>query len=173
MPDANLTEKRLGWVGNRRMGYALVSRLLEAGCDVAVYNRTRAKAEPLAELGATIVDTPAELADRDIVFTIVAGPKDFKEVVVGENGLLSGDSAPSIIVDSTTVSPTASLEVRALAEERGVQLLAAPVSGNPKVVAAGKLTIVVSGPQAAYTEVAPFLNQLCAGVTYVGEGERA
>jgi 3-hydroxyisobutyrate dehydrogenase-like beta-hydroxyacid dehydrogenase len=173
MSDANLTEKRLGWVGTGRMGYALASRLLEAGCDVAVYNRTRSKAEPLAELGATVVDTPAELADRDIVFTMVAGPKDFKEVVVGENGLLSGDAAPAIIVDSTTVSPTASLEVRAQAEERGVSLLAAPVSGNPKVVAAGKLTIVVSGPEAAYGEVQPFLAQLCAGVTYVGEGERA
>src|SRR4051794_6979887 len=173
MPDANLTEKRLGWVGTGRMGYALVSRLLEAGCDVAVYNRTRSKAEPLAELGATIVDTPADLADRDIVFTIVHGPKDFKEVVVGENGLLSGDAAPGIIVDSTTVSPSASLEVRAQAEERGVALLAAPVSGNPKVVAAGKLTIVVSGPDAAYRQVQPFLEQLCAGVTYVGEGERA
>src|SRR4051812_10331730 len=90
MPDVNLTEKRLGWVGTGRMGYALVSRLLEAGCDVAVYNRTRAKAEPLAELGATIVDTPADLANRDIVFTMVAGPKDFKEVVAGDNGLLSG-----------------------------------------------------------------------------------
>ncbi|MEA2445260.1 MAG: hypothetical protein QOJ12_2552, partial [Thermoleophilales bacterium] len=173
MPEANLTSKRLGWVGTGRMGYALVSRLLEAGCDVAVYNRTRAKAEPLAELGATIVDTPAELADRDIVFTMVAGPKDFKEVVVGENGLLSGDAAPPIIVDSTTVSPAASLEVRAQAEERGVSLLAAPVSGNPKVVAAGKLTIVVSGPEDAYGEVQPFLDLLCAGVTYVGEGERA
>jgi 3-hydroxyisobutyrate dehydrogenase-like beta-hydroxyacid dehydrogenase len=155
------------------MGYALVSRLLEAGCDVAVYNRTRAKAEPLAALGATIVDTPAELADRDIVFTIVAGSKDFKEVVVGEHGLLSGDGAPPIIVDSTTVSPSASLEVRAQTEERGVSLLAAPVSGNPKVVAAGRLTIVVSGPEGAYQEVEPFLSLLSNGVTYVGDGERA
>ena len=65
---------RLGWVGTGRMGYALASRLLEAGHDVAVYNRTRAKAEPLAELGASVVDTPAELGDRDIVFTMVAGP---------------------------------------------------------------------------------------------------
>ncbi len=77
---------RLGWAGTGRMGYALASRLLTAGYDVAVYNRTRAKAEPLAELGATIVDTPAELADRDIVFTMVAGPSDFKEVVLGAHG---------------------------------------------------------------------------------------
>ena len=73
--------------------------LAAAGHDVAVYNRTRAKAEPLAELGATIVDTPAELGDRDIVFTMVAGPDDFKEVVLGEQGILSGATKPRLIVD--------------------------------------------------------------------------
>ena len=77
----DLSSKTLGWVGTGRMGYALATRLLEAGCDLAVYNRTRAKAEPLAELGATVVDSPADLAGRDIVFTMVAGPADFKEVV--------------------------------------------------------------------------------------------
>src|SRR3954465_13746853 len=172
MPDANLTDKRLGWVGTGRMGYALAARLLRAGCDVAVYNRTRAKAEPLAELGATIVDTPAELADRDIVFTMVAGPDDFKEVLTGNNGLLSrGDVRPRIVVDSTTVSPGASEEVRMEAEARGIELLAAPVSGNPKVVASGRLTFAVSGSEAAYQEALPYLELLGAGATYVGEGD--
>src|SRR5215210_9018036 len=98
MGDPHLKDKRLGWVGTGRMGYALAGRLLEAGCDVAVYNRTRAKAEPLGELGATVVDSPVELADRDIVFTMVAGPEDFKAVVLGENGLLSRpDTAPPVI----------------------------------------------------------------------------
>jgi 3-hydroxyisobutyrate dehydrogenase-like beta-hydroxyacid dehydrogenase len=101
MPDIDIREKRIGWVGTGRMGYALASRLLEAGCDVAVYNRTRSKAEPLAELGATVVDTPAELAGRDIVITMVAGSDDFKEVVLGETGLLSRpDIVPAIVVDS-------------------------------------------------------------------------
>ena len=108
--------ERLGWIGTGRMGYSLVSRLLEAGCDVAVYNRTRAKAEPLAELGARIVDTPRELATCGIVFTMVAGPDDFKEVVLGPDGLLSDPgSQPRIVVDSTTISPQASAEVRAQA----------------------------------------------------------
>jgi 3-hydroxyisobutyrate dehydrogenase-like beta-hydroxyacid dehydrogenase len=155
------------------MGYELVSRLLRAGHDVAVYNRTRAKAEPLAELGATIVDTPAELADRDIVFTMVAGPKDFTEVVAGPQGILSAKHRPRLIVDSTTVSPTAGEEVRAAAAELGVAVLAAPVSGNPKVVKAGRLTVCVSGPAAAWEEARPYLELLAHGVTYVGEGERA
>jgi 3-hydroxyisobutyrate dehydrogenase len=164
---------RLGWAGTGRMGYELVSRLLEAGHDVAVYNRTRAKAEPLAELGATIVDTPAELGDRDIVFTMVAGPEDFKEVVLGPAGVLSGERRPALIVDSTTVSPAAGEEVRAAADELGVALLAAPVSGNPKVVKAGRLTICVSGPEAAWVEARPYLELLARAVTYVGDGERA
>ena len=174
MRDVALKEKRLGWIGTGRMGYALAKRLLEAGCDVAVHNRTRAKAEPLAEHGAAIVDAPADLADRDIVFTMVAGPADFEQVVLGSSGLLSGDGAtPAVIVDSSTVSPDVSAHVRAAAEARGTGLLAAPVSGNPKVVQAGKLTIVVSGPAEAYGLAQPYIELLCAGVTYVGDGERA
>jgi 3-hydroxyisobutyrate dehydrogenase len=174
MPDVNLKDRRLGWVGTGRMGYALASRLLEAGCDVAVYNRTRSKAEPLAELGAAIVDSPAELADRNIVFTMVAGPEDFKEVVLGQSGLLSGDgSGPAVVVDSSTVSPDASAEVREQAAARGTALVAAPVSGNPRVVEAGLLTFVASGPDEAFREALPYIELLGAGVTYVGEGERA
>jgi 3-hydroxyisobutyrate dehydrogenase len=93
--------------------------------------------------------------------------------VLGPNGLLSRDSAPGIIVDSTTVSPKASEEVRAAAAERGTDLLAAPVSGNPKVVASGNLTIVVSGPSGAFDTASAYLDLLGKGVTYVGEGERA
>jgi 3-hydroxyisobutyrate dehydrogenase len=162
--------RRVGWVGAGRMGQALAARLLAAGHDVAVYNRTRAKAESLVEAGATVVDSPAELADRDIVFTIVAGPDDFQQVV-GE--LLSGEAVPSVIVDMTTVSPESSAAVRIEAERRGSALLAAPVSGNPNVVKAGRVTFVVSGPRAAYDEVEPLMALLGAGVTYVGEGELA
>src|SRR3954470_3936128 len=174
MEHGNSTEHRLGWVGTGRMGYARVARLLEAGCDVAVYNRTRSKAEPLAGLGAKIVDSPADLADRDIVFTMVAGPDDFKEVILGEQGLLSRpDSPPRLLVDSTPVSPEASEHVREQAAARGTDLLAAPVSGNPRVVESGRLTFAVSGPEAAYAEVRPYLELLGTGTTYVGEGERA
>ena len=173
MPDF-AKDKTLGWVGTGRMGYALATRLLDAGCDLAVYNRTKAKAEPLAELGATVVDTPADLAGRDIVFTMVAAPADFKEVVIGEAGLLSRpDVAPSVIVDSSTVSPDASAEVRERTEARDVALLAAPVSGNPSVVDAGKLTLVVSGPTEAWEAARPYLELLGAGATYVGEGDVA
>lgn len=156
------------------MGYALAERLLAAGCDVAVYNRTRAKAEPLAALGAKIVDAPIELADRDIVFTMVAGPDDVLEVTTGAEGVLSSDSAaPSIIVDSTTIDPGASTELRRRANGRGVAVLAAPVSGNPKVVESGKLTSVVSGPREAFDEALPYLELYGRRVTYVGAEDEA
>jgi 3-hydroxyisobutyrate dehydrogenase len=165
---------RLGWIGTGRMGQVLATRLLEAGHDVGVYNRTRAKAEPLAELGASVVETPAELADRDLVFTMVGGDGDFEEVILGEGGLLSRpDLTPRLLVDLTTISPAASAGVRLEAQKRGTAMLAAPVSGNPKVAAAGRLTIVVSGPPAAWEEARPYLELLCAAVTYVGEGDRA
>ncbi|MDH3540368.1 MAG: NAD(P)-dependent oxidoreductase [Acidimicrobiia bacterium] len=165
---------RLGWVGTGRMGYQLVERLLAAGCDVSVYNRTRAKAEPLADSGATIVDSPAELADRDVVFTMVAASADFVEVVTGPEGILSRPgTAPDIIVDSSTVSTTAGEQVREAAAAVGTKLVAAPVSGNPSVVRSGRLTSVASGPREAFDLVKPYLDLYGAGVTYVGEGEVA
>ena len=173
MASTNGPKTRFGWAGTGRMGYELVSRLLASGQDVAIYNRTRAKAEPLAELGATLVDTPAELGDREIVFTMVGGDEDLREVLLGPLGVLSGERRPHLIVDSTTVSPAAGAHTRAAAQELGVAVLAAPVSGNPKVVKAGRLTMCVSGPADAWEEARPHLELLARTVTYVGEGERA
>jgi 3-hydroxyisobutyrate dehydrogenase-like beta-hydroxyacid dehydrogenase len=165
---------RVGWIGTGRMGFALAGRLLDAGHDVAVYNRTRSKAEPLSDRGAKVVDSPVDLADRDVVFIMVSAPEDLAQVTTGDGGLLTHDElAPSVVVDSSTVSTSASAVARRQAEERGAQFLAAPVSGNPKVVRAGKLTLAVSGPRQAYDQVEPLLRVLGRGVTYVGEGETA
>jgi 3-hydroxyisobutyrate dehydrogenase len=165
---------KLGWIGTGRMGFRLAERLLEAGCDLAVYNRTRTKAEPLAERGGKLVVSPGDLADRDIVFTMVAGDEDFRAVTIGPDGVLAQPgAAPQILVDSTTLSAGVSAEVRAAGEQAGTDLLAAPVSGNPNVVRAGKLTIVCSGPERAYGTVRPYLDLLGAGTTYVGEGDAA
>lgn len=164
---------RVGWIGAGRMGYALIERLLAAGFDVSVYNRTRAKSEPLAEKGAKIVDTAAELADRDVVFIMVSASKDLETVTIGEDGLLTAGTSPSIVIDSSTVSAAVSEKIRGLAAERGTTLLAAPVSGNPKVVRSGKLTLAVSGPREAYDRTEHLLEALGQGVTYVGDGEVA
>jgi 3-hydroxyisobutyrate dehydrogenase-like beta-hydroxyacid dehydrogenase len=155
------------------MGFQIATRLLDAGVDLWVYNRTRSKAEPLAELGATVVDTPAELGGRDIVFTMVGGPSDVLDVTVGPQGVLSGDDRPSIVVDATTIDPNTSQALTEQAAVLGTQVLAAPVSGNPKVVKSGKLTVVASGPADAYATVEPYLNVFGRKVTYVGDGDQA
>ena len=163
----------VGWIGTGRMGYQLALRLLKSGYDVAAWNRTRAKAEPLAEHGAKVVDSPADLASRDIVFIMVSADQDLEAVICGPGGLLSGAGAPKIVVDSSTVSAEASARIRAVIEDRGAQFIAAPVSGNPKVITAGKLTVAASGPKDAFDAVAPLLGTWGSGVTYVGEGEVA
>lgn len=169
-----MAEPRIGWVGAGRMGYAIAERLLKSGVKLSIYNRTRSKAEPLAALGATVVGELAELAPCDIVFVIVADSDDLIEVVSGPKGLLSRpDRTPRIVVDSSTVSESASAEVRALLGRRGAAFLAAPVSGNPKVVRSGKLSVVVSGPKTAFDAAEPYLRRFGRGVSYVGEGERA
>jgi 3-hydroxyisobutyrate dehydrogenase len=169
-----MAEQHIGWVGAGRMGFALAERLLKAGVKLSIYNRTRAKAEPLAALGAKVVGSLAELADFDLVFVIVAESKDLLEVISGPKGLLSRpDKAPRVVIDSSTVSEAASAEARAALAKRGAAFLAAPVSGNPKVVRSGKLSVVASGPRAAYEQAAPYLKLFGRGVSYVGEGEKA
>jgi len=164
----------VGWIGAGRMGSELIKRLLEAGTEVWVYNRTRSKAEALADHGAKVVDSPSDLGSLDIVVTMVGGPEDVLEVTIGPDGALSRDDAkPSVIIDSTTIDPTTSRRVRAEASKRGVDILAAPVSGNPKVVKSGRLTVVASGPKRAYEKALPHLENFGRKVTYVGAEDEA
>ena len=167
------TRLRLGWIGIGRMGYAMAERLAQAGCDIAVWNRTRAKAVPLEKAGAKVVAALTDLADCDIVFTMVSTGKDVKEVLFGPNGVTSKGKVPKIVVDSTSISLEESTETREKLAGLGVQLLAAPVSGNDKVVKAGKLMFVVSGPQAAYDAAQPYLELMGRGSSYVGEDDLA
>jgi 3-hydroxyisobutyrate dehydrogenase len=168
---SELKKHKLGWIGIGRMGYAMAERLAKAGCDLTVYNRTREKAEPLAKHGARIAGRPAELAGCDVVFTMVATGADVKEVLAGPNGVLAGSGKPRLVVDSTSISIEESAEIRASLAARDVKLLAAPVSGNAKVIKAGRLTFCVSGPRDAFDVARPYLDVIGAGVSYVGEGE--
>jgi len=166
---------RLGWLGTGRMGVEMARRLLAAGCDLAVYNRSAAKAEPLVRLGAKQVSAAAELATTDIVFITVGSSDDLISAVLGRDGLMSGTdgAAPRVLVDCSTVSAEASARIRTEIAGRGTALLAAPVMGNPKVVRAGKMTAAVSGPRDAFVMAEPYLAMLGRGVTYVGDGEVA
>jgi 3-hydroxyisobutyrate dehydrogenase len=164
------TKPTFGWIGAGRMGYEMAGRLAKGGADVLVWNRTREKAKPLEKYGAKVADQVAELAARDIVFCMVSTYKDVKEVVTN---LLAGKAKPRMIIECSSISLEGSAELRELLEKKGVQYLAAPVSGNAKVIKAGKLSFVCSGPKAAYDEARPFLDAMGKGSSWVGEGELA
>jgi 3-hydroxyisobutyrate dehydrogenase len=167
----DMKQHKLGWIGIGRMGYAMAERLAKAGSDISVWNRTRSKAEPLAKSGAKVVNALTDLAACDIVFTMVSTGKDVKEVLFGDSGVMSKGKAPKIVVDSTSISLEESAEIREKLAKAGVKFLAAPVSGNAKVIKAGKLTVVASGPQDAFDAVSPYLAAIGQGVSYVGDGE--
>ncbi|AXS40367.1 NAD(P)-dependent oxidoreductase [Breoghania sp. L-A4] len=168
------TQPTIGWIGMGRMGYPMAERLVKAGHTVKVWNRTKAKAEPLAAQGATLVDSPAELADVDMLFTMVSTGKDLEQVYFGAGGVLTGDAAPKIFVDCSSIGTDQSAELRGRLAERGASFIACPVSGNGKCVKSGKLSAVASGPKAVFDQVEPYIDVIAGrGVSYVGEGELA
>lgn len=162
------TEK-LGWIGTGRMGYAMAERLAKGGCDLAVWNRTKEKAQPLAKYGAKVVNRLEDLSTRDILFVMVSTLDDVKDVI----GKALAAGKPKMVVECSSISLEGSAELRQMLKGKGVEYLAAPVSGNAKVIKAGKLTFVVSGPKAAYEKAKPYLDTMGVGSSYVGEGELA
>jgi 3-hydroxyisobutyrate dehydrogenase len=163
---------RVGWIGAGRMGAAMATRVVKAGEDLTIWNRTPAKAEPVAAAGGKIAGSIAELRDRDVVFTMVSTAPDLEQVLLGESGLLVDNTTlPAVVIDCSTVSIDSSAAIRQACHERGVEFLAAPVSGNAKVIKAGGLSIAVSGPEDTYRKVAHLLDHIAKSVTYVGEGE--
>jgi 3-hydroxyisobutyrate dehydrogenase len=168
------TNARVGWIGIGRMGYSMAERLANAGADLTVWNRTRSKAEPLAARGAKIAGSLPELASCDVVFCMVSTWDDVKQVVAGPGGLLSNPSrAPKLFIECSSISLEGSSELRTMLVARGVHYLAAPVSGNAKVIKAGRLSFVCSGPKSAYETALPYLKMIAPAASYVGEGELA
>jgi 3-hydroxyisobutyrate dehydrogenase len=164
------TATRLGWIGTGRMGYEMAARLAKGGCDITVWNRTAEKAQPLTRYGAKLAGQLSDISARDIVFVMVSTWDDVKEVV---GKLLAGTARPKMLVECSSISLEGSAELRRILAEKKIQYLAAPVSGNAKVIKAGKLTFVASGPKSAYEEARPYLDMMGTGSSYVGEGELA
>jgi 3-hydroxyisobutyrate dehydrogenase len=163
------TKQSLGWIGVGRMGYAMAERLAKGGCDIAVWNRTAEKAKPLEKHGAKVVNRLEELSTKDILFVMVSTYDDVKEVI----GKALAKGKPKMVVECSSISLEGSAELRKTLQAKGVEYLAAPVSGNAKVIKAGKLTFVVSGPKPAYEKAKPYLDMMGNGSSYVGEGELA
>jgi len=169
------SKQKIGWIGVGRMGGPMAERLLKAGYDLSIWNRTRAKAEPLVKLGGKVVDNLLELKDVDVLFSIVSTGKDLDQVYFGKNSVTGhGGKLPKIFVDCSTISVEDSAAVRDRLKQLDCDYVAAPVSGNAKVIKAGKLSAVISGPEAACKTVTPMLEAIAPrGVSYVGDGELA
>ncbi len=168
-------KQKIGWIGVGRMGLPMAERMLKAGYDLSIWNRTRSKAEPLAKLGGKVVDNLVELKDVDVLFSIVSTGKDLDQVYFGKNSVTGhGGKLPKIFVDCSTISVEESAAIRDRLEQLGSDYVAAPVSGNAKVIKAGKLSAVISGSEAACKTVTPMLEAIAPrGVSYVGDGELA
>src|SRR5580693_10399273 len=129
------SKQKIGWIGAGRMGTPMAERLLKAGHDVSIWNRTRAKAEPLAAKGGKIVDKLSDLAGLDVVFSIVSTGKDLEEIYFGKDGVASAGKGrmPKILVDCSTIAVEESAAIRERLGKLGSAFVASPVSGNAKV----------------------------------------
>jgi 3-hydroxyisobutyrate dehydrogenase len=160
---------RIGWIGTGVMGSSMAGHLLEAGHQVAVFNRTRARADQLVEKGATWRDSPAEVAaGAEVVFTMLGFPIDVREVVLGEDGILEAMQPGSLLVDMTTSEPALAVEIHEAAKAKGVQALDAPVSGGDVGARNATLVIMVGGEPVAFERAEPLFGSLGKTIKLMG-----
>ena len=162
--------RNLGFIGTGLMGRPITGVLLEAGFQLTVWNRTRQKAEETLAKGAKWADTPAQVAAQsDLVITMVTDSAASEEVICGPGGVLEGAHEGLILVDMASIKPEMSRSIARRAAEKQVPMLDAPVTGAPKVAAAGKLGIMVGGPADVFEKVRPVFEALAAKIVHVGD----
>jgi 3-hydroxyisobutyrate dehydrogenase-like beta-hydroxyacid dehydrogenase len=166
---------RVAVLGLGRMGAPIADRLLQAGHELAIWNRSPGATEDLVDRGAARLAAPDEAWERaELVITMLADDRAVRAVVLGEHGLLTARrAAGGTLIDMSTISPETSAEIAAAAAARQVPYLRAPVSGNPSVVVAGNLSIIVSGPAEEYARTMPILHDIGPNLFHVGEAEQA
>ncbi len=162
--------EKIGFIGLGIMGSGMSRNLLRAGFDLAVWNRTRARAEELAAEGAKTAESPAELARAcDVVITCVSDTADVEEVLFGENGAAEGLRKDALVIDCSTISPTKTKEFARRLQARGAHLLDAPVSGGSEGAEKGTLSIMAGGDGEQFRRAKPYLDAMGKTVTHVGE----
>src|SRR6478609_940083 len=160
---------RIGWVGTGVMGRWMCQHAIQKGYSATVYNRSRDKAQPLLDLGATFAESPKAVAERsDIVFAIVGFPKDVREVFLGRDGALAGSKPGTILVDMTTSDPSLAREIHEAAKAKGAHSLDAPVSGGDVGAKNAALSIMIGGEPEVVAAVQPLFEAM--GKTIVHQG---
>ena len=162
--------QRIGFLGMGLMGRPMVLALLKAGFPVTVWNRTREKATEVVDAGAVWAGTPADVAAAsEVVIAMVTDAAASEAVICGPQGVLEGAGPGVCLIDMSSIPPEKSRAIAACAREKGVTMLDAPVTGNPKVAALGKLGIMVGGPQETFDRCRPVFQAMAAKIVYVGE----
>lgn len=165
-----MTKKEtIGWIGTGVMGSSMCQHLLNDGHKVAVFNRTRSKAEPLVKMGAEWCDSPADVAEKSrLIFTIVGYPKDVRQVILGESGILSKAEAGSCIVDMTTSTPALAVHIHKKAQQMEIDTIDAPVSGGDSGAREGRLAIMTGGQPEVFEKVKPYFELMGENITLMG-----
>ena len=162
--------QRIGFLGMGLMGRPMVLALLKAGFPVTVWNRTREKATEVVDAGAVWAGTPADVAAAsEVVIAMVTDAAASEAVICGPQGVLEGAGPGVCLIDMSSIPPEKSRAIAACARGKGVTMLDAPVTGNPKVAALGKLGIMVGGPQETFDRCRPVFEAMAAKIVYVGE----
>jgi 3-hydroxyisobutyrate dehydrogenase-like beta-hydroxyacid dehydrogenase len=173
---------RVAVLGLGHMGVPIAERLEQADHELSVWNRSRAPTKPFVQRGVRCLERPGDAwRHADAVITMLADDAAVRSVVLGENGLLYGDPPllygdpphPGTLIDMSTISARTSAEIAAAAERHGISYLRAPVTGNPSVVAAGNLGIIVSGPLRSFELLEPTLRDIGPNLFLVGDREQA
>jgi 3-hydroxyisobutyrate dehydrogenase len=161
--------EKIGYIGLGIMGQGMARNLLKAGFTLSVWNRTASKAEALAAEGATAKATPAEVAAAsDIILVCVSDTPDVEAVILGENGVIHGAKAGSLVIDCSTISPQATTAIAEKLAAKGVQMLDAPVSGGSEGAAKGTLSIMIGGAAEDVTRAMPVFQAMGKTITHVG-----
>ena len=164
---------KIGFIGLGNMGVAMAANLLKAGHNLTVYNRTRARAEPLAAQGAKIASTLAEACQGEVVFTMLADDDAVESVVYGDEGVLAALAKGAIHISSSTISVALAEQLTAEHNQRGQQFIAAPVFGRPKAATEAKLFILPAGPRSALDAAAPLFQAIAQKTFIVSDTPKA
>ncbi|MDH4188257.1 MAG: NAD(P)-dependent oxidoreductase, partial [Nitrospira sp.] len=166
---ANPVHTAIGWIGTGVMGLSMCGHLMRAGYRVTLHSRTKAKAQPLLDAGATWAESPkAVAAVSDILFTMVGFPQDVRTVYLHENGIMEGARPGTVLVDMTTTDPSLSREIAARATGQGVVAIDAPVSGGDVGARNATLSIMAGGERAAVQAVMPLFELLGKKIVHQG-----
>jgi len=160
---------RLGWIGTGVMGRSMCGHLMAKGFSMTVYNRSKAKAQPLLDRGAAWADSPRQVAEQsDVVFAIVGFPQDVREVFLGPEGALAGSKPGNILVDMTTSEPSLAVEIYQAAKAKGVYAVDAPVSGGDIGAREARLSIMIGGDQEVVEALRPCWEAMGKTIVYQG-----